>query len=108
MEKHTIHDHHKQAAKHHEQAARHHREAAEHAEMGEHEKAAHHSKIAHGHSLYAAEHHQHASKKHADQHSESGEPDMAKSPAKKGGKSVAASTKAAMKTATLKRAVKAK
>ena len=108
MEKHTIHQHHKQAAEHHEHAAKHHREAAKHAEAGQHEKAAHHSKIAHGHSLHAAEHHEHASKKHADQYSESGEPDMAKSPAKKGGKSATATTKAAKKTATPKRAVKAK
>jgi hypothetical protein len=69
MNNHDIHEHHEFAADHHEHAAKHHREAAKHAKSGDHEKAAHHSKVAHGHSLHATEHHEHASKKHADQHS---------------------------------------
>jgi hypothetical protein len=68
MSSHEIHEHHEHAATHHDHAAKHHREAAKHHKAGNHEKAAHHSKIAHGHALHAVEHHQHASKKHAEEH----------------------------------------
>jgi hypothetical protein len=68
MNEHEIHEHHERAAQHHENAAKHHREAAKHHKAGNHEKAAHHSKIAHGHHLHAVEHHEHAAKKHAEEH----------------------------------------
>jgi hypothetical protein len=68
MADHKIHEHHEKAAEHHEHAAKHHREAAKHHKAGNHEKAAHHSKIAHGHHLHATEHHEHTSKKHAEEH----------------------------------------
>jgi hypothetical protein len=35
---------------------------------GDHEKAAHHSKVAHGHHLHATEHHEEAAKMHAAEH----------------------------------------
>jgi hypothetical protein len=70
LNEHDIHEHHEQAALHHEHAAKHHREAAKHHKAGDHEKAAHHSKVAQGHHLYATEHHEEAAKLHTDEHGE--------------------------------------